>query len=212
MKKEISDYLNPNEAIEEFEKALGEYTGASGVIVTDSCTHAIELGLRYSKPTIYATIPPHTHFTVPMTLQKLGIEFMYSEDKWENEYRIQGSIVYNSSNYLAKDMFQTENPNQRKIVCVSFDAGSPLAIGHGGAILTNDKEAYKWLKRAANDGRDLTVTHWEDQKEYDMGYHYGMHPLDANVGLNMLDNEEIADVGGNGYGNYPDLRDIVINK
>jgi dTDP-4-amino-4,6-dideoxygalactose transaminase len=212
MKKELSDYNNPLEANEDFEKALAKFTGASGVVVTDSVEHALELGLRYSKPKMYATIPPNAHFSVPMLLQKLGIEFMYSDDKWENEYRINGSIVYNASQHLAKDMFQTETPVQKKIVCLSLGPGTPMGLEGGGAILTNNREAYDYFKLAANDGRDLAISNWEDQKEFYLGYHYGMRPADAIAGFEKLANEEIADLGVNGYGNYPDLRDIVINK
>jgi len=212
MKKSISDYSNPFEAIDEFEKALAEFTGAKGVVVTDSCTHAIELGLRYNTPKMYATIPVNTYLSVPMTLAKLGIEHMFIEEEWDKEYRIQGSIVYDSARHFSKDMFQTENPNQRKIVCLSFGHNKPLEIGHGGAILTNDRAAYDWLKRAAYDGRDLTVTPWEDQKEFDIGYHYHMRPEDAVIGLNKLAAGEINDLGGKGYKHYPDLREITINK
>jgi len=209
MKKELTDYKTPAAALYEFESELAKFTGATGVIVTDSCEHAIELGLRYKKPKMYATIPPQTPFAIPMILKALEIEYMYSEDKWENEFRIQGSSVYVSAKHLAKDMFQLENPNQKKIVCVSFAEGSALNLGGGGAILTNDKKAYEWLKLAANGGRDLTIGNWEDQKKFTVGYHYGMRPADAIVGLDMLANNEIADVQEK-YNNYPELTDMLI--
>jgi len=211
MKKELSDYHNPFEANEDFEKALAEYTGAKGVIVTDSCTHAIELGLRYSPPKMYATIPEHTHYSVPMTLKMLGIEYMFTDDEWENEYRIQGSSVYDSAMYFSKDMFQTENPAQSKILCVSFGPGTALDLGGGGAILTNNKPAYEWLKNAASHGRDLSKSDWKDQKEFTLGYRYYMRPADAILGLEKLSNNEITDLSANRYTNYPNLRDVEIN-
>ena len=197
---------------EEFEKALAEYTGAKGVIAVDSCTHALELALRFSTPTMYATIPAHTHFSIPMTLKKLEIEYMFTEDKWENEYRIQGSTVYDSSQFLGKDMFQTENPNQTKIICVSFGPGSALEIGYGGAILTNDRKAYDWIQGVVADGRDLDIQYWEDQKKFRVGYGYRMRAADAVIGLKKLTNGEITNTNGVGSGSYPDLRDFVINK
>jgi len=211
MKKEISDYSNPYDAVSEFEKELAEFTGASGVIATDSCSHAIELGLRYTMPKLYATIPAHTYLSVPMTLKKLGIEYMMTDEEWDKDYRIEGSIVYDSARRFEKDMFQLDNPNQKKIVCLSFGHGKPLEIGHGGAILTNDKKAYEWLKRASYDGRDLSFDRWIDQKEFVVGYHYMMRPEDAVIGLNKLANNEITDLGDKGYKSYPDLREITIN-
>jgi dTDP-4-amino-4,6-dideoxygalactose transaminase len=37
------------DAIAEFEQALGKLTGAPYVVMTDCCTHALELCLRYEK-------------------------------------------------------------------------------------------------------------------------------------------------------------------
>ena len=209
--KNISDYSNPFEAINEFENALAEYTGASGVVVTDSCTHAIELGLRYRMPKMYATIPAHTYLSVPMTLAKLDISLMYDdEDKWDKMYQIKGSTVYDAAGYFEEGMFQLDNPAQKRIICLSFGHGKPLEIGHGGAILTNDKAAYDYFKTAVYDGRDLSISPWEDQVEFDIGYHYMMRPEDAVIGLNKLANDQIT-VSKNGYKNYPDLRNIKIN-
>jgi hypothetical protein len=210
MKKELSGYKNPNDAITEFETELAKFTGATGVIATDSCSQAIELGLRYAKPKMYATIPPQVHFTVPMILKRLGIEYMVSEDNWEKEFRICGSNVYVAANTLEKDMFHLENPNQRKIVCLSFGPESPMRLGGGGAILTNDKKAYEWLKLAANNGRDATIDYWEDQKEFTVGYDYGMRPADAIAGLEKLANNEINNLDY-GYENYPDISELKIN-
>jgi len=211
MKKEITDYANPFDANDEFEKVLGEFTGAKGVIATDSCTHAVELGLRWSMPKMYATIPPHVHHTIPMTLKKLGIEYMFSEDDWENEHRIQGSTVYTSAKHLSKDMFQTENPNQLKILCVSFADDAALAIGHGGAILTNDKKAYNWLKLAAYDGRDRQAIDLSKDSDTTDGYHYGMRPSDALIGLEKLANGEILDLRDR-YKDYSNMQEVLLNK
>ena len=35
----------------EFEQALARYTGAPYVVVTDCCTHAMELAMRYDRVT-----------------------------------------------------------------------------------------------------------------------------------------------------------------
>lgn len=198
-----------NKLNEEFEKALAEFTGAKGVIAMDSCTHAIELGLRYSTPKMYATIPEKTHYSIPMILNRLGIDFMCTEDDWENEYRIHGSIVYDASQFIAKDMFETENPNQSKIICVSFGVGSALEIGHGGAILTNDKKAYDWFQSVVGNGQEKE--YWEDQRKFKVSYGYEMRTEDAVTGLNKLTNGEVTAVK-NGSNNYPNIRDIVIEK
>lgn len=191
----------------DFEKALAEFTGAPFVITTDSCTHAIELGLRYQKPKMYATIPKKTHFSVPMTLRNLGIEYMFTDDEWEKEYRIEGSIVWDSANYFEKDMFKVEI-GKSKLMCISFSSASPLNLGVGGAILTNDRKAAAWLTLAANGGRDLDIVCWEDQKEFNIGYQYYMKHADCEAANLLL---TAGNFNKPHYG-YPDLSNIVFNS
>jgi dTDP-4-amino-4,6-dideoxygalactose transaminase len=90
--------------------------------------------------------------------------------------------------------------------CVSFGHNKPLQIGHGGAILLDDKEAYGILLQQRYDGRDLTTQPWQSQRTFMVGYHYRPTIEDARVGLEKLNlvNEPPK------YHEYPDLRDITI--
>ena len=56
------------------------------------------------------------------------------------------------------------------------------------------------------DGRKLSVTPWQEQKTFVVGYHYRPTPEEAEVGLEKLPliNELPK------YHQYPDLRDITI--
>jgi dTDP-4-amino-4,6-dideoxygalactose transaminase len=205
--KNINDYNDPFEAIDEFEKALSKYTGAPGVILTDSCTHAIELALRASTPDMYASIPAHTYISVRMTLEKLSINYTMTEDKWNKAYSIGGTKVWDYARAFEQDMYC-----RGEVQCLSFGHGKQLEIGHGGAILTDNKELYEKLKKASYDGRDPEIKHWKDQKEFDLGFHYMMRPEDAAIGLNKLENNELNEINGPGWKQYPDLRNITINK
>ena len=205
--KTIADYTNPFDALEEFSKALSEFTGAKGVILTDSCTHAMELGLRYKRPNLYATLPKHTYVSVLMTLEKLDIAYGFDEEEWDKQYRIGGTHVWDCARRFEKDMYESG-----KIMCLSFGHNKPLEIGHGGAILTNDKQFYNWATRAAYDGRDLKISPWGDQKEFKLGFHYNMRPEDAVIGLNLLESGTIKELDGAGYKQYPDLSEITIDK
>ena len=76
------------EKFNEFETALSDYTGAPYVVLTDCCTHAVELCLRY-KGTGIATLPYRSYISIPMTMHKLNISYHYdTEAEWEYEYRI----------------------------------------------------------------------------------------------------------------------------
>ena len=58
----------------QFERALAEFTGAPYAIMTDCCTHAIEMCLRYDQVK-HCKMQPYTYLSIPMTMHKLGIEY-----------------------------------------------------------------------------------------------------------------------------------------
>jgi dTDP-4-amino-4,6-dideoxygalactose transaminase len=188
------------EKIAEFESALAEFTGAPYAVMTDCCTHAIELCLRFDKVT-RVIFPAHTYLSIPMTMHKLDIEYSYSDKLWTGEYQFIGTRVWDSARLLKQGMYR---PGQ--LQCLSFGHGKPLEIGHGGAILLDDAVAYKKLLAQRYDGRDLTVSPWQEQKVFEVGYHYRPTIEDAERGLELL--SEVDQTVK--YKEYPDLREIII--
>jgi len=91
--------------------------------------------------------------------------------------------------------------------CLSFGIGKPLSIGRGGAILLDNKDEYQDLLAMRYDGRDLTISPWEQQKVFKVGYHYRPTIEEAGAGLIMLSNYSYAEPK---YHQYPDLRNITI--
>ena len=51
----------------QFEKALAEFTGAPYAIMTDCCTHAIELCFRYDRVKT-CVFTPYTYLSIPCLL------------------------------------------------------------------------------------------------------------------------------------------------
>ena len=198
--------LNLNfDILYQFEKALSEYTGAPYVVLTDSCTHAIELCLRMSKPAS-CTIPSKTYLSIPMTFHKLDISLSYDTYcDWEYEYRITPTNIWDSARALDKDMYKVG-----ALQCLSFGHTKRLEIGHGGAILTNNSYYYKKLKMMAYDGRDLSISPWQNQIKFDIGYHYNMRLEDAQKGLQMLKNNQLKDKATQ-IVDYPDCSELEIN-
>ena len=191
---------NPFEKINKFESALAKFTGAPYAVMTDCCTHAIELCLRYDNIQ-RVTFPAHTYLSIPMTMHKLGITYNYSDKLWTGEYQFIGTRVWDSARLLKQDMYR-----EGQLQCLSFGYGKPLEIGRGGAILTDDIEAYKVLKHQCYDGRDLSITPWEDQKIFKVGYHYKPTIEEAIRALELLPNVDQEPK----YKEYPDLREIII--
>ena len=188
------------EKITEFERALAEFTGAPYAVMTDCCTHAIELCLRYDKHT-RVLFPAHTYLSIPMTMHKLGISYDYTDKPWIGEYQFISTRIWDSARLLKQDMYR---PGQ--LQCLSFGYGKPLEIGRGGAVLTDDAEVYRTLKHQCYDGRDLSISPWENQKTFKVGYHYKPTIEEAVIGLEKL---PLVDQTPKYY-QYPDLREIII--
>jgi dTDP-4-amino-4,6-dideoxygalactose transaminase len=193
------------EKIKQFEDALAEFTGAPHAIMTDCCTHAIELCLRYRnvKNTRFTA---HTYLSVPMTMHKLGINYELLDQQWTGEYPFEYTNIWDSARRLEKNMFRVGT-----MQCLSFGHGKPLHIGRGGAILLDDKEAYEAIIRMRYDGRDLNISPWVEQKEFRVGYHYKPTPEEATQGLALLQGLKEFPVKPV-FVEYPDLRTITIKE
>lgn len=188
-----------------FETMLSEYTGAPYVVLTDSCTHAIELCLRYKNPGP-CVVPAHTYLSIPMTFHKLGIPFHYDRYyDWEYEYRLAPSNIWDSARAFDKGMYRAG-----ALQCLSFGHSKRLEIGHGGAILTNNKQDYQTLKMMAYDGRDLSISPWQDQIEFKLGFHYNMRLEDAQLGIQMMSNNKLKEKHTQ-LVDYPDCSKLKID-
>jgi len=204
--KTIHEYNNPFNAITDFEYELAKYTGARYVVTTDCNTHAIELCFRYLLHTNNSiksvTVPKRTYLSVPMIFHKLGIPYNLIDVKWNSEYNFGFTNIWDSARRLSSNMYRTG-----QMQCLSFGRTKPLEIGHGGAILLDNEEAYAWLKKSSYDGRDLAFTPWHEQEVFEIGYHYMMKPEDCIIGLNKLSNNDIS---MNKPFKYPDLSKVSI--
>jgi dTDP-4-amino-4,6-dideoxygalactose transaminase len=183
-----------------FETSLAEYTGAPYAIMTDCCTHAIELCLRYERPSNLA-FTAYTYLSIPMLMHKLAIEYRFIPEEWTGEYRFHGSRVWDSARRLERGMYRSG-----QMQCLSFGHGKPLQIGHGGAILLDDIEAYDIMIEQRYDGRDLKQVPWAEQKVFRVGYHYRPTIEEAELGLELLPKVDERPK----YHPYPDLREIRI--
>ena len=191
------------DSILKFEQELAEYTGAPYAIMTDCCTHAIELCLRYDRVT-GTCFTPYTYLSVPMTMHKLGIEYNYTDEEyqtWVGEYPFFGTRIWDSARRLERGMYRPGT-----LTCVSFGRTKPLEIGRGGAILLDDDQAYKTMLAQRYDGRDLGITPWQVQEVFHVGYHYKPTTEEAELGSHLLPMVNEAPK----YVEYPDCRKIKI--
>jgi dTDP-4-amino-4,6-dideoxygalactose transaminase len=189
-----------------FEQELAEFTGAPYAVMTDCCTHAIELCLRYDQVQ-ECEFTPYTYLSMPMLMHKLGIQYQYSNHAWQRwvgEYPFLKTRIWDSARRLERNMYRPDT-----MQCLSFGHTKPLQIGHGGAIILDDKQAYDKIIRMRYDGRDLNISPWQSQKEFTVGYHYRPSIEDAVQGLALLEGlkEHCPEPQ---HVDYPDLRTITI--
>lgn len=186
-----------------FERELAEYTGAPYAIMTDCCTHAIEMCLRYDRVR-EVVMTPYTYLSIPMTMHKLGIKYYYREEEWTGEYRFHGTRIWDSARRTEPNMYRAG-----QMQCLSFGHTKPLHIGRGGAILLDDKAAYDAIISMRYDGRDLNIKPWQDQQVFRVGYHYKPTPEEAIQGIALLEGlKEFCPEPK--FVQYPDLRTITI--
>ena len=194
------------DVLDKFEKELSRYTGAPYIVLTDSCTHAIELCFRLNKYNGPVMMPRKTYVSVLMAMHKLGLPVYFdNEIEWEYEYRIAPLNIWDSARAFDKDMYIAGRQQ-----CLSFGWDKRLAIGHGGAILLDNIEDYHQLKAMAYDGRHLENNPWQTQKDWKLGYHYNMRLEDAQKGIELLSRLDEMPTLASQRRTYPDVSKLNI--
>lgn len=188
--------------VEEFENKIAEFFGSPYAVAVDSCTHGLELCLRYLQRD-YVTIPKHTYLSVPMLADKLDIEFQWDDSCWFDYYFIDPSIAD------AAVMWGKNSYIKETFMCLSFQYQKHLSLGRGGMILTDNKEAAIQLKKMSYDGRMPDIP-WREQNVDTMGYHYYMTPETAELGLKKLPEAIKKEPRSWSFMDYPDLTKMKI--
>lgn len=190
--------------VTEFENKIAEFFGAPYAVAVDSCTHGLELCLRFKGvDTIFS--PKHTYLSVPMLANKMGLKLVWKPEVWEKYYRVHNSIIdaatlWESNGYL---------PGQ--FMCLSFQYQKHLSLSRGGMILCPDEQSYNQLKKMSYDGR-LPGIPWREQDIDTMGYHYYMTPETAQMGLDKLQAAIDTPPRIWSHKDYPDLTKMKLWK
>ena len=204
---------------EDFEKSLSDYTGAPYVVTVDNQSNALFLSLYYEKniknsiETDTITIPSRTYPSVPCEIIHAGgkVNFEPTEGTTlKGAYQLKPTKVWDSALRFTSDMYV---PNTH--MCVSFTGPyKHLKLSKGGAILTDDYEAYLWFKRARYSGRNECSYH---EDNFDMiGWNFYMIPELATRGVLLM--SQFYSYDGTKKSNedielpYPDLSKYSVYK
>jgi len=170
---------NAFEIVKLFEKRVAKYTGAPYAVAIDSATNALFLCCKYAEVK-EVTIPARTYVGVPMSIIHAGGKVKFINKQWKGIYQLKPYPIYDAAKRFTTDMYLPGTT-----MCLSFHGKKHLAIGRGGMILTNDKKAVKWFKKARWDGRTEGVP-LEKEKFNTLGWNMYMLPEQAARGLTQI--------------------------
>jgi len=166
------------ESITNFEKEIAKFFGSPFAIAVDSCTHGIELALRYTGEK-EILVPKRTYLSIPFLANKMGLDLFWKDEQWVDYYYLTHNII-DAAVLWKKDSYIPET-----FMGLSFQFQKHLSLGRGGMLLTDNEEAAIQIKKMSYDGR-LPNIPWRDQNIDTYGYHYYMTPETAENGLNKL--------------------------
>jgi dTDP-4-amino-4,6-dideoxygalactose transaminase len=203
---------------EDFEEKLSFYTGSKYVVALDNMSNALFLSLYYENKIKKSTdkiirIPSRTYPSVPCEIIHAGlkVEFEPVTGKTiKGAYQLKGSKVWDSALRFTADMYIPDSH-----MCISFTGPyKHFKLSKGGAILTDDYDAYLWFKRARYSGR-REMSYHDDY--FDMlGWNFYMMPELAARGVLLMN--QFYNLDGSKKSNpdlelpYPDLSKFEIYK
>lgn len=192
---------NPHTVTRNLEQAIGCYTGAPYVVTTTSCTQAILMALAWKlrghQPEPFVDrddgayivrcdieMPRLSYVGVPAAILNAGGHPCFRDEDWQGEYEFmhrgfnpRRMAVWDSARRFTSGMYR---PGAMQ--CISFHATKILADTQGGAILLDDPEADRWLRRARFDGRTEGVDPKHDQVQFPSWHAY----LSPDVAARLL--------------------------
>jgi dTDP-4-amino-4,6-dideoxygalactose transaminase len=190
--------------VKEFEQTIATFYNAPYAVAVDCCTHAIELCLRLEKKQVIVSCPKHTYLSVPMTLENLGMSWLWSDEQWEDYYYIGGTNIIDAAVYWERNGYISGT-----LMCLSFQFKKHLNVGRGGMILLDNEEQYKLLRKMRYDGREDDVP-WAEQDIEAYGYHYYMTPETAYTGTLRFTTAEVTEPRKWSWQDYPDLSKMKV--
>jgi dTDP-4-amino-4,6-dideoxygalactose transaminase len=190
--------------VEDFENKIAQFFNAPYAITTDSCTHAIELCLRYTHAE-FINVPTHTYLSIPFLADKLNISMQWTDNQWKDYYYLTNDVID------AAVLWKLNSYIPTTFMCISFQFQKHLSLGRGGIILTDSKTSWLKLKKLSYDGRVPGIP-WREQNITSKGYHYYMAPETAQLGIDKLENAINTVPRQWTIEDWPDLRQMDVFK
>jgi len=198
---------NPYKIVQMFEEEIAEYTEAPYAVSLDSCTNSLFLCLKYLNIAegMKIDVPKKTYLSVPMSIIHAGGIPRFTDVEWSGIYQLKPLPVYDSAKRLTSNMYIKDS-----YMCLSFHIKKLLSIGKGGMILTDNKDAVDWFKKARYEGRSEKF--YKDDGIDMIGWNMYMTPQQATHGLALMQNypKHVSDMGE--ADGYKDLTTMTVFK
>ncbi len=173
---------NPYKIVKMFEEEVAHYAGAPYAVSVNSCTNAIFLACKYEKVEgKEVIIPKRTYLSPPQSIMQAGAKLVFEDISWKGIYQLKPFPIYDAAKRLTSNMYI---PGSH--MCLSFHIKKHLKIGKGGMILTDNKEAVEYFRKARYEGRSEVKYH-EDMIDEE-GWNMYMTPEQAARGLTLMQN------------------------
>lgn len=199
---------NPYKIVKMFEEEIANYTGASYAISVDSCTNALFLICKYLGVK-EATIPSKTYLSVPQSITHAGGEVIFDKspkaNHWKGIYQLKPYPIYDAAKRLTSNMYIPGS-----YMGLSFHIKKQLPIGKGGMILTDNKEAAEWFKKARYEGR--SEKYYKEDDITFLGWNMYMTPQQASIGLALMQNYPEHNTDLEEIHGYRDLTEFTVFK
>lgn len=176
---------------EDLEFEIAKYTNAPYCVAVDNCSNAIFLALKYSGVEGKEVgLPKHTYPSVACEIIHAGGTVKF----WDNtpvlngnvltgSYRLDPTEVWDSALGFTANMYMADS-----FMCLSFTGPHKhFKLSKGGAILTDNEDAYKWFKKARFSGRSECSYHEDNFDENPViGWNMYMPVQTAILGLQLI--------------------------
>lgn len=196
--------MNPYEIVNKFEEKVAKFSGCKFCVAVDNCTNAIFLCCKYlTVDTV--SIPKFTYPSVPCSIIHSGGSVKFDNREWKEKsfYKLEPYPIYDAAHLFKRGMYrEIDKGLSKSFICISFSATKPISIGKGGMIMTNDKKAYEWFKKARYCGRNPKPLMEEEKLEI-IGWNMYMTPEQAARGMLLMNDVDF--LKKTPMPEYPDL-------
>jgi dTDP-4-amino-4,6-dideoxygalactose transaminase len=190
--------------VTQLENEVAKFFGAPYAVAVDSCTHGVEICLRYTQAD-HIIVPKNTYLSIPFLAHKLWIDLLWKNEDWVDYYYLTENVID------AAVLWKPNSYVPGTFMNLSFQYQKHLSLGRGGMILTDNEDAAIRLKKMSYDGR-LPNTPWREQDIEIYGYHYYMTPETAQLGLDKLPAAIATEPKKWSVSDWPDLTQMKVFK